>query len=143
MTNELKLNENTLNELKQHVAQSMRDNSFGDGMEWDMIYDGYSFVGLNNMSDVDIVQEYIQQLSEPDELLDRALLELNMNATLKGLEMPKFDLSDLHEPEPDAIMRALKGLAATLTDATSISEVDAAIMQRRLELNALKQGQQE
>lgn len=143
MSNELKpqelmLTATTLADLKENVARSMRENSFGDGMEYEMIYDGYTFVGLNNMPHVEIVQEYIHGISERDELLDQCLLELNADAMLKGIPMYDFDIADL-EPatgeDADPQIRALKNLLATVGNDADYIEVYAVIEKRRKELN--------
>ncbi len=52
------LDDKAKKEIKEKIAQAMHDNSFGDGLEEDMIWEGWSFKGLNNMSDDELLQEY-------------------------------------------------------------------------------------
>ena len=146
MSNELKLNEETLKEIKDIVANSMRENSFGDGMEWEMIYDGHTFVGLNNMPDVEIVENYIHLLSETDALLDKALLELNADAMLKGIPMFEFDLSDLApicEEDKDPQIKNLKILLSTCADDAEYRLVWKALENRRVDLGIITKAQAE
>jgi hypothetical protein len=74
-----KLSDDVKSELIEVVAGALRDNMFGDGLEDDYIMDGINFVGLNNMSDAELVEEYAQGVDEDDDdddLLDRARAEL-------------------------------------------------------------------
>jgi hypothetical protein len=51
------LSDATRNAIKEVVAQQMMDSAFGDGLERDYIMDGWSWPGLNNMSDEELIQE--------------------------------------------------------------------------------------
>jgi len=70
------LSDATRNEVKQVVASYILDSMFGDGLEMDYIMDGISMVGLNNLSDEDLVQELkISGTCEDEEDEDYELLQ--------------------------------------------------------------------
>ena len=138
MSNELKISEHILAEIKSNIAQSIRQSH---EVDYNMIYEGFTMIGLNDQSDVDIVEQYIQMCVKRTPLLDQALVELNADAMLKGIEMYQFDLSDL-EPvgaSDDVQLRALRVLLNSLSDSEDITDVQAAIAKRKEELAQMKE----
>ncbi len=80
------LTETTKNKLLDLCRSSMRENSFGDGQEDEMIMHGHSFVGLLNLSDQGLVDEYESYSydEDEDELLIIAKQEMEVDKLLKG-----------------------------------------------------------
>ena len=50
--------EKTRNEIQKQIAQSRKDCMFGDGLEDDYIWDGVRIVGLNEMDDEELAEEF-------------------------------------------------------------------------------------
>ena len=54
----------TRDELKQILARSRMDTMFGDGLESDYIWEGTTIVGLNEMSDEELIAEHTERYSD-------------------------------------------------------------------------------
>ncbi len=77
-----RLNDAVRDKLKQVLANDRMSSMFGDGLERDYIMDGCTIVGLNQMSDEDLVEEYEQGVSEDDEFLAELKAELGIEKIL-------------------------------------------------------------
>jgi hypothetical protein len=76
------LNENTKDKLKELCFETLLSCRFGDGQNEEYIMNGVQMIGLNEMSDEELIQEYEQIADEDDELLIKAKLELDINTAL-------------------------------------------------------------
>ena len=58
----------TKKEIKKFLRSYLRDVMFGDGLEDDYICDGINYIGLNNMTDDELIQEMeLCGFEDPDE----------------------------------------------------------------------------
>jgi hypothetical protein len=74
MANKLgKIRDRLTSEMVPYVVSNM----FGDGQNEEYVLDGIMYVGLNNLSDEDLVEEYASMVDDDDDLLitARALLK--------------------------------------------------------------------
>ena len=69
------LSESLRNELKEELYQIRLDVMFGDGLERDYIMDGVTIVGLNDMTDDALVEEYRESVDNDEE--DAIIIKLN------------------------------------------------------------------
>jgi hypothetical protein len=78
------LNEDTRDKMRSYLADIRQSSLFGDGLEMEYIYEGTVIVGLLEMSDQELFDEYEQIVDgyEDDELLIKAKLELDINTAL-------------------------------------------------------------
>ena len=77
------LSENLRDQLKEYLAQARRDGMFGDGQEMEYIYEGCTIVGLNEMSDKQLIEEYEEYVDSDDAFLCRLQLEMEMDEALQ------------------------------------------------------------
>jgi hypothetical protein len=70
------LSEALRDELKNILAADRRDGCFGGGMEDEYIWSGCNMVGLNDMSDEDLIAEYEGYADEDDEFLTKLKVEM-------------------------------------------------------------------
>jgi len=76
------LSNKTISEIQNTVFPYLMDGMFGDGCERDYIVDGFTFKGLANMTDRELIQEMeacgFDDIEEGEEyeLLQRARAEL-------------------------------------------------------------------
>lgn len=73
----------TRDKVKELLFQWRMDSMFGDGLEADYIRDGVHIVGLNEMSDDDLLSELEEMAGEDD---DSEEFELLMQAREEGKE---------------------------------------------------------
>lgn len=80
----LRLNDDTRTELKRILASARRSYLFGSNMEAEYIMDGCTIVGLNKMSDEELVEEYSDYYGSDieDEFLARLKAELEIERIL-------------------------------------------------------------
>ena len=71
------MNESLKDRLIAELYSSRRDGMFGDGQERDMIMDGCTIVGLNEMDDKELIEEYEQYVDDDDE--DELLVEIRQD----------------------------------------------------------------
>ncbi len=77
------LDETMRNELKSYLHDIRRDGMFGDGLESDYIMDGCTIVGLNQMTDEQLVEEYESSVSEDDEFLGKLKIVMSIDKKLR------------------------------------------------------------
>jgi hypothetical protein len=77
------LNAQTRDELKRYLFDSRMSGMFGDGLESDYIMDGCTIVGLNQMTDDELVEEYEQSCDGEDEFIARCKIELAIDKKLR------------------------------------------------------------
>lgn len=76
------------------------------------MYEGYSWKGYNNMTDIELVQEYAHCVWEWTDLMKKCLSELGADALLKNIPVPVIDTSELVEEneEKDVQLMAMMQL---------------------------------
>lgn len=52
--------------LRREVAQDLLDNAFGDGQNEEYVWEGVSMVGVNNMTDLELLDEHGHYDAEAD-----------------------------------------------------------------------------
>jgi hypothetical protein len=77
-----KLSDATREEVIDQLHTIRMQGCFGDGMESEYIYEGCNIVGLNEMSDSELVEDLTQCLEEDDELVIKARGELDVEIML-------------------------------------------------------------
>jgi hypothetical protein len=77
-----KLSDATREEVIEQLHTIRMQGCFGDGMESEYIYGGCNMVGLNDMSDTELVDELTQCLDEDDEDVIKARSELDVEIML-------------------------------------------------------------
>jgi hypothetical protein len=77
-----RLSDTTREEVIEQLHSIRMQGCFGDGMESEYIYEGCSMVGLNEMSDIELVNDLIDCLEEDDELVIKARGELDVEIML-------------------------------------------------------------
>lgn len=74
-------------ELRDRVIEELVDygksGSFGDGLEEDYLRDGTEFVGFNNLSDSELLEELEMYSDEENELVQECKLQLETTKMLK------------------------------------------------------------
>ncbi len=65
----MKLTDKQRAKIVEGCADSRRSCMFGDGMEDEYIYDGVQIVGLRQMSDEELYEEYVEGVEDDDELV--------------------------------------------------------------------------
>jgi hypothetical protein len=79
-----KLTDSTKKEVIGFLFDCHRSGSFGDGLEDDYIMGGTFMVGLDNMTDKQLIEELYQVTGEDEELVIRAKAELGIEEMLGG-----------------------------------------------------------
>lgn len=77
-----KLNDDTREAIVEHLVYSLSNVMFGDGMEEDYVRDGMGFVGVNNLSDSELLEELASIGHEEHELYIKGMAELAVEAML-------------------------------------------------------------
>jgi hypothetical protein len=77
-----RLNDATREEVVAFLKDCVMSCSFGDGLEDDYVIDGVSMVGLNNMTDTELVEELLLYTGEEEELYIKAESELSVEEML-------------------------------------------------------------
>jgi hypothetical protein len=79
------LNDLLRQELKEILANDRMDGLFGDGMEMEYIMGGCTIVGLNEMSDEELVNEYAENADEDEDdgFLAKLRAEIESHKMLK------------------------------------------------------------
>lgn len=86
-----RLTESTKAEIISFLRDCRMSSMFGDGLEDDYIMNGCSIVGLNEMSDEDLVEEMLCHTGDDEELVIQAQAELAVE------EMLESDLNNNHK----------------------------------------------
>ena len=63
------MKDKTVERVISFLVDCILDSSFGDGQEEEMIRDGRSFKGLNNMTDKELLDELLCYTGENEELV--------------------------------------------------------------------------
>lgn len=78
-----RLNDVLRDKLKDVLAEVRYSGMFGDGLEMEYIYEGTTIVGLNQMTDEELVEEYESVTDEEDEFLAQLKAELAIETMLE------------------------------------------------------------
>ncbi len=85
------LSEETRKKLKTILLDSHLGSGFGDHQEEEYILDGCNMVGLNNMSDAELIEEYAQYQDDDDEFLLKLQCEMEAHKMLTKREPSTWD----------------------------------------------------
>lgn len=78
------LSEDVRNDMRERVASNTMQHAFGDGMEEDYAQGGCVFIGSDNMTDLELIEELEYSADADDELMMRANAEVEVHKMLKG-----------------------------------------------------------
>lgn len=78
------LTDKTREEVSKYIAECTTSCMFGDGLEDDYVWDGCLIVGINELTDEELVEELLAYTSEDEDLYQQAKGELILEAVLAG-----------------------------------------------------------
>lgn len=78
------MSDTTREAICEELFNSRMSYMFGDGLEQDYARDGVTIVGLNEMSDTELLEEYEQVAGEDDELLIKAKTEMGIDDIIRN-----------------------------------------------------------
>jgi hypothetical protein len=74
-----KIKRNTKKEIKALLFDCLLDRMFREGLEDSYILNGISFKGLNNMTDKELLQQFLTVSGEDEDMYVRALAEIGIS----------------------------------------------------------------
>ena len=77
------MNQKIKQQIIDHLYDAYEDSMFDRQGVRDIIMNGSSFPGLNNMTDEELVEDYESMVDEDDELLAEAKADLAINSMLQ------------------------------------------------------------
>lgn len=78
------LSDSVREKLKEGVANTIMQGAFGDGMEEDYAMEGTTILGVNQMTDHELMSQYEGYVDDGDDCFQEACAELEVHNMLKG-----------------------------------------------------------